>query len=223
MKSIIIDKREPASIVGFLEELGVEVTKQQLTVGDYVISDKLIVERKATSDFWQSLVSQRLFDQVKRLTDTYEQVVFILEGIFVSPEMRTAVYGAMSYMILRHAVQFIPTENHQTTAILLDRLCSWVQEDHKDPILARTAPKRMTLEDEQNYLIQGLLGVGNKTAKALLEALGSPEKIFEGILKSKILYTRTGNPKGIAGPLENIPGIGFKFIEKNRTLLEGQT
>ena len=99
-------------------------------------------------------------------------------------------------------------------------MCSWVQEEHKDPILVRTAPKRMTLEDQQNYLIQGLLGVGEKTAKTLLDKLGSPEKIFEGILNTKLLYTRTGNPKGISGPLENIQGIGFKFIEKNRKLLE---
>lgn len=220
MKSIIIDSREPDSIAKNLEELGVTVTKQQLTVGDYVISDKLIVERKATSDFWQSLVNQRLFDQIKRLTDTYEQVIFILEGIVANPETRTAIYGAMSYMILRHSVQFIPTENHQSTAILLDRLCSWVQEDRKDPILARTAPKRLTLEDQQNYLIQGLLGVGDKTAKALLEAMGSPEKIFEGILNTKLLYTNSGNPKGISGPLDTIQGIGFKFIEKNQKLLK---
>ena len=171
MNSIIVDSREPDTIVKNLEELGVIVTKQQLTVGDYVISDKLIVERKATIDFWQSLVNQRLFDQVKRLTDTYEQVIFILEGIIVNPETRTAIYGAISYMILRHSVQFIPTENHQSTAILLDRFCSWVQEDRKDPILARTAPKRLTLEDQQNYLIQGLLGVGDKTSKALLKAM----------------------------------------------------
>ena len=219
MKSIIIDSREPPAIFENLEELGVTVTKQQLTVGDYVISDKLVVERKATSDFWQSLVDQRLFDQVKRLTDSYEQVIFILEGIIIAPEIRTAIYGAMSYMILRHSVQFIPTENHKSTAILLDRLCSWVQEDHNDPILARTGPKRLTLEDQQHYLIQGLLGVGDKTAKTLLEVMGTPENVFDGILNTKILYTRTGNPKGISGPLEGIQGIGFKFIEKNRKLL----
>ena len=222
MKSIIVDNREPEAIIKNLEELGVNVSKQQLTVGDYVISEDFIVERKATSDFWQSLVSQRLFDQLKRLTDTYRQVVFILEGLIVDPQMRTPVYGAMSYMIAHHSVQFIPTENHQATSILLDRLCSWIQEDHKDPILARTAPKRMTLEDQQNYLVQGLLGVGEKTAKKLLDVMGSPQNVFEGILNTKLLYTRTGNPKGILGPLADVPGIGFKFIDNNRKLLKGK-
>ena len=222
MKSIIVDNREPEAIIKNLEELGVNVSKQQLTVGDYVISEDFIVERKATSDFWQSLVSQRLFDQLKRLTDTYRQVVFILEGLIVDPQMRTPVYGAMSYMIAHHSVQFIPTENHQATSILLDRLCSWIQEDHKDPILARTSPKRMTLEDQQNYLVQGLLGVGEKTAKKLLDVMGSPQNVFEGILNTKLLYTRTGNPKGILGPLADVPGIGFKFIDNNRKLLKGK-
>ena len=223
MKSIIVDNREPIAIISQLEELGVSVSKEQLSVGDYVINENLIVERKATTDFWQSLVDQRLFDQVKRLTDTYQQVVFILEGIIVDPKMRTPIYGAIAYMMLRHPIQFIPTENQQTTAILIDRLCSWVQEDHKNPILARTAPKRLTLEDQQNYLIQGLLGVGDKTAKKLLEKFGSPEIVFEGILNTKILYTSTGNPKGITGPLAEINGIGYKFIENNRKLLTNNT
>ena len=222
MKSIIVDNREPVAIIKNLEELGINVTKQQLTVGDYVISEDLIVERKATSDFWQSLVDQRLFDQIKRLTDTYKQVVFILEGIIVEPEMRTPVYGAISYMMVRYAVQFIPTENHQATSILLDRVCSWVQEDHKDPILARTAPKRLTLEDQQRYLVQGLLGVGEKTAKKLLEVMGTPQNVFEGILSTELLYTRTGKPKGISGPLAGIHGIGFKFIDNNRKLLKSR-
>ena len=37
-----------------------------------------------------------------------------------------------------------------------------------------------------------------------------------------ILYTRTNNPKDIEGPLKEMKGFGWKFIEKNKELLFGK-
>jgi len=36
------------------------------------------------------------------------------------------------------------------------------------------------------------------------------------------LYTKTGNPKGIIGPLENLTGFGPIFVEKNQKILFGK-
>ncbi|KKM14047.1 hypothetical protein LCGC14_1710060 [marine sediment metagenome] len=35
------------------------------------------------------------------------------------------------------------------------------------------------------------------------------------------VYTRTGNPKGIEGPLAQLQGFGWKFVEKNKNILFG--
>ena len=48
------------------------------------------------------------------------------------------------------------------------------------------------------------------------------QNVFEGILSTELLYTRTGKPKGISGPLAGIQGIGFKFIDNNRKLLKSR-
>ncbi|KKM50000.1 hypothetical protein LCGC14_1556500, partial [marine sediment metagenome] len=32
-------------------------------------------------------------------------------------------------------------------------------------------------------------------------------------------FTRTGNPKGIEGPLEGLTGFGWKFVQKNQEIL----
>ncbi|MFX0050423.1 MAG: ERCC4 domain-containing protein, partial [Candidatus Hermodarchaeota archaeon] len=43
---IIVDHREPARIKKRLIKLGMEVEEKQLDIGDYVISDQVVCERK---------------------------------------------------------------------------------------------------------------------------------------------------------------------------------
>ena len=78
---------------------------------------------------------------------------------------------------------------------------SWIQEEHVDPILIRGGVKRLTIREKQEYFVQGLVGVGLKTAKLLLDNLGTPNNIVNAITDSTILYTRTGKTKGISGEL----------------------
>ncbi|MHA1729025.1 MAG: hypothetical protein ACTSWY_09860 [Promethearchaeota archaeon] len=42
---------------------------------------------------------------------------------------------------------------------------------------------------------------------------------FTALLNTEIIYTRTGNPKGIKGELEKVKGIGWKFVRDNKELL----
>ena len=43
--------------------------------------------------------------------------------------------------------------------------------------------------------------------------------IFIILLKTEIIYTKTGNPKGISGELKKIKGFGWKFVKNNKDLL----
>lgn len=57
----------------------IEVTPVTLTVGDYVLSRDVCVERKSVADFISSLGSGRLFDQVKQMTRYYADPTLLLE------------------------------------------------------------------------------------------------------------------------------------------------
>jgi len=39
------------------------------------------------------------------------------------------------------------------------------------------------------------------------------------IKNTEIEYTKTGNVKGIKGPLKEVPGFGAKFVIKNQEIL----
>ncbi len=47
----------------------------------------------------------------------------------------------------------------------------------------------------------------------------SPIGILNAILDSKVIYTKTGNPKGVEGPVENLEGFEPKYLLKNQKLL----
>lgn len=216
---IIVDTREPEYIFKKLETLGVSVTKEQLNIGDYIIGPDYIVERKTKSDFEQSIYDNRLFDQTQRMINEFENVIIIYESDNSANELSKNLAGAFAYLIVKKGIPIIPSTNHDSTAVLLERMASWIQEQHTDPVLNRGGPKRLTKKDQQLYLLQGLLGVGLKTANRLLDQFHTPNDVIKAINATSITYTRTGNPKSIEGPLTELSGIGIKFVQRNQELL----
>ena len=71
-------------------------------------------------------------------------------------------------------------------------------------------------------MLEGLVDTGPKKSQLLIEKFDTPYQVFEAIKETEITYTKTGNPKGIEGPLKNLPGFGWKFVQKNKTLIVGK-
>src|SRR3954470_22759398 len=63
-----------------LERLRGHARGPRLPAGDYVVSDRLVVERKGPTDLAASIKDRRLFEQLARLADAYPSVVLIIEG-----------------------------------------------------------------------------------------------------------------------------------------------
>ena len=82
MKIIIIaDNRERGSgIPNLLSESNINVIMKQLLVGDYIIDDNVIIERKTNLDFVQSIISGHLFNQCSQLRKTGMIPLIIVEG-----------------------------------------------------------------------------------------------------------------------------------------------
>src|SRR3989442_9162291 len=74
---LVVDSNEPRDIPERLRELGVDIEVQKIAPGDYVLGP-VGIERKTLSDFFNSMVRKRLFEQVRRLRDAYPQPLVIL-------------------------------------------------------------------------------------------------------------------------------------------------
>lgn len=77
---VIVDTREfRSSLPNLLYRVGIQVVPCMLTVGDYVLSPKLCVERKAIPDLISSFKSGRLYQQCEQMFRHYESPVLLIE------------------------------------------------------------------------------------------------------------------------------------------------
>ena len=226
--NLIIDHRETK-----LKELFdkkkefIEYESKQLDIADIVVSKDVAIERKEGFDFISSIIDNRLFEQLLRLKETYPNPILILEGlndeVFENTGMRlSSIYGALSFISYKLAIAIIPTRNLEDTAIVIERIAYREQVKDDMPLLSRRAPKEMTVEDRRAFIIEGFVDIGPKKAKLLIKKFKTPFGVIKAIKNTEILYTKTGKPKGIEGPLKEINGIGWKFVKKNKEILFGK-
>ncbi len=222
---IIIDNREQKLKAIFDQKKDIiTYESKQLDIADIVISEDIAIERKEGTDFIASIMDNRLFEQVLRLKDTYADPILILEGlndkVFENTGMNIkSIYGALSFISYKLGISVIPTRNIEDTAIVIERIAYREQVKDGTPILSRKAPKEMSKDERRSFIIEGLVDIGPKKARALIEKFKTPYQVFKAIKRTEITYTRTGRIKGIKGPLEDLTGFGPIFIEKNQKLL----
>ncbi|MFX0036223.1 MAG: ERCC4 domain-containing protein [Candidatus Hermodarchaeota archaeon] len=225
---VIIDNREQ-KLMALLDNKKDTITyeSKQLDIADIVISNEVAIERKEGFDFIASIMDNRLFEQLLRLKDTYEYPILILEGlndeVFENTGMKlSSIYGALAFISYKLGISVIPTRNLEDTAIVVERIAHREQVKDSSPIFSRKAPKQMSKKERRSFIIEGLADIGPKKANALIDKFKNPYQVFKAIKRTEITYTRTGNPKGIRGPLEDLTGFGWKFVEKNQRLLFGK-
>lgn len=225
---IIIDNRE-RKLMKLLEEKhpNIKFETKQLDIADIVISEDVAIERKEGFDFVSSIMDNRLFEQCLRLKETYTTPILILEGlndnVFENTGMKiSSIYGALAYISYKLGISVIPTRNLEDTAIVIERIA--YREQIKDGafILSRKAPKSMSTEERRTFIVEGFVDIGPKKAKSLIDEYKTPYRVLKAIQQTEITFTRTGNPKGIEGPLSELSGFGWKFVEKNKEMLFGK-
>ncbi|NPD88759.1 MAG: hypothetical protein HGN29_08535 [Asgard group archaeon] len=227
--NLIIDNRE-SKLIKLLEQKqdSIIYETKALDVGDVIVSEDVAIERKTGSDFISSIMDGRLFEQMLRLLDTYPNPILILESFdYLALENTgmnlSSIYGALAYISYKLGVSVIPTVTTEDTLIVIERIAYREQIEDTKPTLARRAPKGMTIEERRAYALEGLIDTGPKKAQALIEQFKTPLKVFEAIKDTEITYTKTGNPKGVEGPLQDLSGFGWKYVKKNKELLVGKT
>src|SRR3954454_3755402 len=141
---VLYDHREARSgIPVALARSGIAVAPDQLPAGDYVLSDRLVVERKTGADLAASIKDRRLFEQIDRLREAYPAVVLLVEGepVHIGEQSWKGALGR----VLVGGVAVLQTAGPADTAAWLVRL---QRLEEKGPSEARGRPRpRRPTED----------------------------------------------------------------------------
>ena len=203
---IIADTREVFSGLPNLLSSKADVEIKQLPVGDYILSERLAVERKRADDFIGSIIRKRLFDQAKRLKDAYELAMIVIEdrGLFSRNIDRRAVYGAIAFLLLDYNITVVRTYGIEETANLLFALASREQFKKKKEISLRGKKPNMNLHEKQQFIVEGLPNVSAVLAKRLLNHFGSVKNVINATIED----------------LKEVEGIGDKKAEAIKEVIE---
>lgn len=179
---VYVDVREERSPVpGLLRSLGVQVIVKQLPMGDYLVSDSIVVERKAGWDFARSLFDGRLFEQASRLASHYDRVYIIVEGRLVPGRYRgreRSLYAAVAALESEYGVRVLNSHDPQGTAYLIESLARLSSRGGGQRVVIHKKPRLSSVEEWQLYILQAFPGIGRKTAEKILERFGSLERFF---------------------------------------------
>jgi ERCC4-related helicase len=205
--AVITDRRElGAPVTRELSRLGILVQSETLEVGDFILSDRVAVERKEVSDFASSIIDGRLFEQAARLKGAYLKPIIIVEGESLTGSGRVrpeAMMGAYASILIDYGIPIAWTREPSETAQLIFAVARREQVQEKRLPRIMTVPKPSTIERQQEFIVSSLPNVDNARAKRLLSHFQTVERIF---LASK-------------EDLMSISGIGERISEEIRRVL----
>ncbi len=177
--TIFVDKREMKSgIPEKLRNLGIQVKEITLEVGDYLISERVVIERKSANDFVNSIIDGRLFEQAMNLVNNFQRPVIIIEGKFPERGMHpNAIRGAIASLVMDYGITVMQTKDPDETA---EFLAIMAKRELKNGGLARLRGEKKPITDKelQLYLVEGLPGVGPELARRLLQKFKTVEGVF---------------------------------------------
>ncbi len=194
---IIMDNRERVpEIIDGLEAMGLSVDVKTLPVGDYVISDRICIERKTVSDFESSVISGRLFDQLERLGEAYESPILVLEGNQKDFRLgRNVINGTVVSVYVDYGVLVIFSSGPENTAELIAIIAKREQNGVKREPSMKGSVRAYSNEQFQEFIIGNLPGVGAKLAKSLLKHFGSVRAIANAEIDELMEVEKIGKKK----------------------------
>ncbi|MFC6827133.1 DEAD/DEAH box helicase [Halopelagius fulvigenes] len=182
---IVVDQRElDSSIAKDLSTRdGIETRLETLAVGDYVLSDRVAVERKSVADFLDTLVGEErsIFEQIGDLSRAYARPILVLEGEGLYEERNIhpgAIRGALASLAVDFDVSILQTRDEDDTAELLDTIASREQTERERSVSVHGGKSAKTLTEQQEYVVSAIADIGPVTAQNLLEAFGTVEAVM---------------------------------------------
>jgi ERCC4-related helicase len=167
---IIGDYREKASpVMKELIEQNVQLELKQLSVADYQLSDRVVVEYKLVQDFVDSMLDGRLLSQLKELKQ-YPRPIMLIEGeqdiYSVRKVHPNAIRGMLATIAVSYNIPILWSSNPRESAGLLIALAKREQIGGQD--FQFHSAKPLSDDELQEFIIAAFPGIGNQLAKPLL-------------------------------------------------------
>lgn len=177
---VFIDDRELKSgCAKKLFSLGAVLLPKRLSVADFVVSQRVALERKAFGDFESSIIDGRLFAQAKEMIDNFERPMIAVVGGGEGRVHAKALRGALISLLVDYGVPVLFFDEDEELAEFIYHLAEREQLKAPKEMKVRFGKKVALLDEMQQFAVEGLPNIGPVAAKKLLEHFGSVQAVFE--------------------------------------------
>ncbi|MBN2127073.1 MAG: DEAD/DEAH box helicase family protein [Candidatus Diapherotrites archaeon] len=186
---IYVDARERNSKVSeLLEEMGCLIKVKQMEIGDYILSDDVVVERKTVEDFLTSLLDGRLFSQAIKMNENYSMPLYLVEGrmedLFNLRNIhKNALIGALTSLALNYRTSVFFVSGAKETAEFLYVIAKREQFKEDKEIRLRIGRKGITSAEQQRFIVESFPMIGPQAAINLLKEFKSVKNIVNATEK----------------------------------------
>jgi ERCC4-type nuclease len=206
---VVADHREAdGGVVEALRQIpDVQVTVARLAVGDYLVENRCLFERKSLVDFAASIKDGRLFAQAHRLAAAPQLAAIILEGraadLVGSQMRREALQGAILSLSLIFGLPVLRSLEPAETARLMLYAAQQLRRCGQGAV-ANHGVRPKSKRKRQLRVLQSLPAIGPRRAEQLLASFGSVQAVV--IADAQALQT--------------VDGIGAKTAAAIREVLQ---
>jgi Fanconi anemia group M protein len=193
---IIIDWREKDKIASIIREFHL-VERMQLKLGDILVisnSGACLVERKTPKDLFQSIRTNRLWDQLLRFMKAKRMLGFpikrrllLIDGSFSEYEwdgsrVWKSLMGAIQEIIWVYQIPVIFVENDSALEAFLKTLIDREEKQKNESLpkarwYRKPVSKELPIKDRKQYIVASLPFIGEKLASNLMERFRSIEAL----------------------------------------------
>ncbi|MBI4449105.1 DEAD/DEAH box helicase [Candidatus Woesearchaeota archaeon] len=175
---IYADYREKGSdVIKNLLLMGADLRLQQLQIGDFAISERVVVEYKTVDDFVTSLLDGRLIPQLRELKRNYWKPHIIVEGMQSIYEARNVHPNSISGMIATitsgFGIPIVMTRTPVESARMILALARREQDVSDESFSPHGERKAQSTREAQEYIVSAFPGIGPQLAKPILRKFGT--------------------------------------------------
>jgi Fanconi anemia group M protein len=205
---VVVDTRELGSkVVKEMYAEGITVTTRRLEVADFILSERVAVERKEVGDFVKSIIDGRLFQQVISMKREYQSPVLIIEGegLFQKTAMHEkAIYGALASLVADFNLPLIFTKDETETAHILTAIAKREHKEGRKILGIRGEKGGMNLQERQRFIVESLPNISGTIANRLLVHFGTVKDIINADVSE----------------LKKVKGVGEQTAKNIRRVLD---
>ena len=224
---VSIDHREGKSaLAARLRQEGLTVEVINLPVGDIRISDRILIERKTSRDFVDSLLDGRLLDQATRLVGAAPRAMLILEGSDLFQHRAVsgqAIMGALATLTLDYGLPVVTSSDTAETARFV--AVSARREASMLEHLSAQAQARMRASEHPDLFNDAEEKKATEAANAISENLfGKSIPVLDATQDAQVESKRKQSHGITRSMLEQVPGVGpalaSRILERWPTIAE---